>query len=438
MPDDSRPSAAPLPLFGPELLGPLDLAGRPKPRRVAHRDGAAARSSLTGSNGREHANASDFFDRLREWSRWKHYIEEGYLPQFAKILGREGRRVNWVDAFAGGGRYGDDAPGSPLIAAAIAQDLAQHERGPFRLRCINYELNGDLHRELCEATAGFDARAVINRNEAFGPEASRRVVAEIADEPALFFLDPFGVEGLEWETLRVIGERSPAHTTEMILNFNVPKLDRHAGWVDSHHQPAQRAFLDLVRRVWPEDDDSWLQIVTRIPDPERRRDRLCRAYMNEIKRRFGFHVVRFPVRTQDTGQLKYYLVHATRNATALLLISQIYYSAHRRYQEAVRAFRAERDRDLGRLPLPIPWEQYDAEHEDKIVALLERDVVALGRQARHISIFELQLRLMDHYFGRVARKHFDRVCAHLVECGVINRPKGPRGIGWMETLRFVA
>lgn len=429
--------AAILPLFEPELFGLIDPAGHPKPRRLSRNARSAAFLNAIGSNGRGHMSASDFFDHLREWSRWKHYIEQGYLPQFAKFLGRGGRRVNWIDAFAGGGRY-DDAPGSPLIAAAVSREVAQHERGPFRLRCINYERDDGLFGELCEATEEFDPSLVINRHEAFGAMAARSLVAEVKDEAALFFLDPFGVEGLEWETLRAIGERKPAYKTEMILNFNVPKLDRHAGWLDSHGQKAQQAFLDLVKRVWPADDDSWLHIVANTPDPERRRDRLCQAYMKEIRTRFGFYVVRFPVRTQDTGELKYFLIHATRDKTALLLIWQIYYSAHRRYQEAVRAYRQRRDRDRGSLPLPISWEQYEAAREERIMAYLKNDMAAMGRQARYISVFDLQVRLMHRYFGRVAYKHFDRVCARLVKRGVIHRPDGARGIGWKEPLHFVA
>jgi hypothetical protein len=72
--------------------------------------------------------------------------------------------------------------------------------------------------------------------------------------------------------------------------------------------------------------------------------------MEALQRRFGFHVVRFPVRTLETGALKYYLLHATRSRTALLLAWQVYYSAHQRYQAVVRDY-FERQPGTRQMPL---------------------------------------------------------------------------------------
>jgi hypothetical protein len=220
-----------------------------------------------------------------------------------------------------------------------------------------------------------------------------------------------------------------------MVNFNVPKLDRHAGWLDSHDQRAQRAFVELVDRVWPRDDDSWRHIVASTRDAGTRYDLLCKRYMRAMREQFGFLVVRFPVRTQDTGALKYYILHATRNRTALLIIWQIYYSAHRHYQAAVQQYQEGRP---GPRLLPLFAPPTEEEREQEILVLLERDVEKLGRLAKRISIFDLQLRLMDRYFGRVARKHFDSVCRRLIERAVIVRPQGTKGIDWHEPLRFAS
>src|SRR5215213_6114457 len=121
--DDPIPASrapAPLPLFPwePADGGPLRANGR---RRVLH---AVARRPSAGG----------FFEHRREWSRWKHFAEEGYLPMFGGVLGRDGGRVNWIDGFAGQGQYGDGAIGSPVIAARISCTLAARAGGRAVLR----------------------------------------------------------------------------------------------------------------------------------------------------------------------------------------------------------------------------------------------------------------------------------------------------------------
>jgi hypothetical protein len=69
------------------------------------------------------AASGDFFERKREWSRRKHEVLEGYVPQFSRILGRDRGSVYFVDGFAGRGYYGsedDREDGSPLVRSIDA------------------------------------------------------------------------------------------------------------------------------------------------------------------------------------------------------------------------------------------------------------------------------------------------------------------------------
>lgn len=109
------------------------------------------------------SDPSPFFDQLREWSKRKHEVLTGYVAQFARILGRQGSTVYLVDAFAGRGFYGTSTgrePGSPLLAAQLAEDLAV--RGRYDLRCINIEADPAAFRDLSDATKPYE-RLVENR-----------------------------------------------------------------------------------------------------------------------------------------------------------------------------------------------------------------------------------------------------------------------------------
>ncbi len=112
----------------------------------------------------------EFFERKREWSRWKHRLLQRYLGQFSGIVGSAHRTVYYIDGFAGEGRYKNPPEdGSPIIAAKIAADAIEKGRG-FTLRCINVE--PDSYAELCAATAAYDPNLVVNRKGRGGDRRS--------------------------------------------------------------------------------------------------------------------------------------------------------------------------------------------------------------------------------------------------------------------------
>ena len=101
-----------------------------------------------------------------------------------------------VDGFAGQG-YSDDGTvredGSPLVIAKIAQELNGYD-----LRCINVAYLDPEFDSLSEATASIPK--VDNRHGAFADHVDG-IFRDIAGAPAFFFLDPFGLKRLEWNTL---------------------------------------------------------------------------------------------------------------------------------------------------------------------------------------------------------------------------------------------
>lgn len=111
----------------------------------------------------------EFFERKREWSRWKHRLLQRYLGQFSGIVGSAHPTVYYVDGFAGEGRYKDPPEdGSPVIAAKIAAETVAKQRR-FTLRCINIEPDG--YDELCTSTAAFAPSLVENRKGTFATQA---------------------------------------------------------------------------------------------------------------------------------------------------------------------------------------------------------------------------------------------------------------------------
>ncbi len=151
------------------------------------------------------------FEEFQGHTLLKHLILDKYLKTWANKLlqwGAAGSRIWFVDAFAGEGADKKGNPGSPLIAAKMARDVVQTLRRSGKpsdadIRIIAIEKNtsrfGILKSVMEPYAAGADAIARLHHGTL--AEIIDDLMTEVGQEPALFFLDPFGVEGLLSELL---------------------------------------------------------------------------------------------------------------------------------------------------------------------------------------------------------------------------------------------
>jgi three-Cys-motif partner protein len=161
----------------------------------------------------------EHFKELKEWSERKHELIVNYLKGFVKILGGSTKGiVYYVDGFAGPGIYDDGAKGSPIKAAEYAQTLVDKY---YQLHCINVEANQQCFNNLESSTVPYKA-FTTNFCGAFADHVGQ-ILARIADRPTIFFLDPFGLKGIEWEYIHPILKRS--YIIEVLLRIN-PNPDK--------------------------------------------------------------------------------------------------------------------------------------------------------------------------------------------------------------------
>jgi three-Cys-motif partner protein len=358
-----------------------------------------------------------FFEQKREWSRRKHEVFEGYAPQFSRILGRDRGPIYLVDAFAGGGSYGNGEQredGSPLLAAKIAKELA--ERGFYSLRCINVEADPGEFADLAESTAAY-RRFVDNRQGRFAEHADQ-ILRDVGVRPTLVFLDPFGVGGLDWTTLEKLGNRARDLKTELLINFNAPKFDRHAGWLDSFGRKPREAFIALLNRTCGTDE--WQAIWDEPLPKDERYQRIMQFYLGRICTTFKFGGAAYPVHAVENEQLKYYLLYLTRHPLGLRIMSSILYGVERRYLEDRARLVAARGQQLALFDPPPP--SID-ELESAAIEQLEADVLDVGLRRIRTTSGALQDALIRKWFGRMVQKHYRKVYTRLIRQGRILRDK---------------
>lgn len=147
------------------------------------------------------------FEAFADHTLLKHAILQAYLQSWAfKILqwGQAGNTVCYVDGFAGAGRDGAGNPGSPLIACRIAQVVRGHlGSGPrprtAQLRVLAVESDPATFAILDEQLAAFKRMDPAGVHGYVGSISDRMgdIAEEIGSQPTLFFLDPFGLKGLD-------------------------------------------------------------------------------------------------------------------------------------------------------------------------------------------------------------------------------------------------
>jgi three-Cys-motif partner protein len=184
----------------------------------------------------------DFFGKFGPHSEHKLLLLRNYFEAWGHKLGlREGagEAILYVDACAGRGMDDGGSYGSPLIAAraaAIAQASVEKVRGsPFRIQMIAIEAKLTLFRELASHLKPFGSavRALRGTLEQHLGEIER----EFPRTPALFFIDPFGLDPLQADTVKRVlaGDRH-----EALLLFADQAALRHFGVISTLETRAER------------------------------------------------------------------------------------------------------------------------------------------------------------------------------------------------------
>lgn len=139
----------------------------------------------------------EYFNNLKEWSKRKLDLIRKYLDGASKILGSISV-VYYIDGFAGRGSYGEESddliPGSPLQAVRLARDSQS-----YSLRCINIEKDPDVFAALEQELRPYKS-LVTNINGEFAQHIEQ-LLSLVGNNPVVCFLDPFGIDGIDWPAL---------------------------------------------------------------------------------------------------------------------------------------------------------------------------------------------------------------------------------------------
>lgn len=175
-------------------------------------------------------SGKEFFEKRTEQSKFKTEIVRKYFWIWAKIISnqvikRGGKKIGYVDLFAGKGRYEDDSKSTPLLILERVVETPQ-------LSQMLVTLFNDEDEDYClQLQKEIDAIPDIN-NLKFKPVVRNYTVDDSLAEkvkqavtfPSLFFLDPCGYKGL---SLKLIEIALNGWGCDCIFFFNYNRINQH-------------------------------------------------------------------------------------------------------------------------------------------------------------------------------------------------------------------
>lgn len=271
------------------------------------------RDELVPYEGREHAKA-------------KHELLESYISRYAMILGvKDVPSLAFVDGFAGPWQSGttdfsDTSFGLSVTAlTGCAEALrAKHHRQPT-IRALWIEENPDAFAELEKIAArSTNSRISITAERGMFQNKIDRIVEFVGQEAfAFIFIDPKGYKGLIGPEVLAPLLRLPR--VELLINY----MWDHIKYAFGH--PDKPGHIQNLRQLYGDHTDR-LRALT---DPVERDAESLAAYESELRRITGtdgkrrLRVLSYPIKdTHGQQHTKYYLVHATHDATGLVTFAE--------------------------------------------------------------------------------------------------------------------
>lgn len=253
---------------------------------------------------------------IKRVSRIKHAILQKYLPPWASILGSTNRRMNYIDCFAGPGRYefgGVAVDGSPVIAVRAAkQFLDTHPNHSLNILLTE---NNDQQAQRLEQQ--LEPLKPYPRNLSVNPltEDSKTFIPDLLSKipslaPSFFMIDPYGHP----LTVPAINNILSRQTTEALITLM---------WYRINMDLSNAAVQTNVDRLFG--DREWRTQPFMGQRSVARENGFLEYFVSKLKAKYvlPFRIGYDPEDKVKGERTKYYLLHASNHPSAVLLMKEV-------------------------------------------------------------------------------------------------------------------
>lgn len=366
----------------------------------------------------------DFFDEPKLASLAKLNLLAKYLVPWSRKLGAGWQQIWVVDGFAGPGAYDSErgrVDGSPRVAASwAAREL--ETRGFPLVRCVNVERERVWFDQLEDSTAEWRPNLVTNLKGEFATRLPG-VLDIIKRDPTFFFLDPFGVRGIEMALLEQIIARGEKRS-ELLIHFSEKSFRRMAGHVQEHGRSAigrKVAASKLERLDRLMGTPLWRPRWEGDINTDDAMDATVELYLSQLRTRGIRYAHQILMRNRYPDRSPYRLIFCTDSDHGVDVMSD-------------RAARYEADLLAEWKPGQLDF--FSSSERAEAAARLAVRIHEMGMQSGRASQGEIRRALVPELFGEFTRTDYAKAIRQLVKDGGIKR-RDAVGIADTEPLRFV-
>jgi len=361
-----------------------------------------------------------FFEEKRAWSKIKDDILAKYLRPYLQAVTKLDPPVIIVDGYAGPGTFGEEhIDGSPLIISkAIEKFGGNKTQGIF----VNREL--DDHQSLCQAIRPYSDAGMVRAHRSDAHDFLQQFVRGLSNETVLYYLDPFGMKGLDMELIRALLNRPPSISTELLVNLYVPQLHRY-GIEENDGNPEFQWRHELLSSVFG--GTYWKAILWNgLLLNEAKEDAIIEEYKRRL-RQLSRYVVSCSVREREDKVRKFELMHCSRSPLALELMNDIMAGAYNDYMHSVV---------LQDLPLfAATMRSWRDSRQDERSSIKEV-ILEVTRLRPGIPKQTLWRKIVEDHFKQFLSSDFNQALLELLDSNLIRSPDLKHSKGISKTCRL--
>lgn len=311
-----------------------------------------------------------------------------------------------VDSFAGPGIFKENSEeGSPIMICKIAEKYV-----PNNYMAILVNKYKSHHDELSISLNEF-----IKSKKAFTIHGSAVELLEelskvVTNQTLFIYLDPFGLNGSDFNTLKKFLSRTKRHSTELLINLSIPTIIRYSclqaiqkNGINSDIQKKHNIVSKALG------GDYWKEILldTNIQSKERQ-EKIINEYIKKLKEFMPYVGYCRVYEKDERSKLKYAIIHASRHPDAQFLMNDIMYDVYS--QHIWERYSTDTLFEQLKWDDVIPEEYFQQ---------LEADIIKLVRVKGNIKRKNIWQLFTLHRFMRYHSKHFKSKISELVKRGVL-------------------
>ncbi|MCL4262442.1 MAG: three-Cys-motif partner protein TcmP [Anaerolineae bacterium] len=335
----------------------------------------------------------EFFRDKRPWSKIKDKVIGGYMPAYLRKVALLGKPILLVDGYAGPGVFDDGEPGSPLIMCSAAE---KYVKSQYSALFVNH--NPSHHNKLQEILVkqGWNSRAKAILGDS--SQLLNILSTQLRDQTVFVYLDPFGLKGCEFNTLKPFLTRSNQFSTEIVINMSMPITHRLAApkakAEGRENDPRITSNRNRMTKVFG--GDYWQEIYFSDMLAGEKEFAVMEEYRNLISQYLPY-TGSCPVRESTSSRIKYFITFASRHIDAMLLLNDEMCKAY---------FGQMHEADFGDLPLfaNTNWQSFRTSKQlDSIVIAILKKNPGIKRKA----LWELIIQ--EHFMKFTASEYKESV-----------------------------